>query len=195
MAFHRDSHRAVLERRRIFKGRRNRPRVRGAALLLSAAIALPVIAAVAVPSNLFGSAPTSREWRAEAHAIRIVDGETIGLGDKIVRLAGVAAPTRGEDCRGRAGEVFDCGAASAAALMRLVSGRPVTCRIVGQDGFGRGLGQCDAAGADLNRSLVRGGFAIASNGALRSDESLARDAAQGLWANGAGAPSTWRLRD
>ena len=91
--------------------------MRGAALLLSAAIALPVIAAVGLPSNLFGSAPTSREWYAEANAIRIVDGETIGLGDKIVRLAGVAAPTRGEDCRGRGGEVFDCGAASAAALM------------------------------------------------------------------------------
>ncbi len=156
---------------------------------------MPIIAAVAVPSSLFGSAPTSREWHAEASAIRIVDGETIGLGDKVVRLAGVSAPSRGEDCRGGSGQVFDCGAASAAALMRLVSGRRISCRIVGQDGFGRGLGQCDAAGADVNRTLVRGGFAVATSGALRDEEISARRTSQGLWAHGTGAPSAWRLRD
>lgn len=185
----------MLERRRIFKGRRNRPRFRGAALVLSAAIAAPVVLAVALPSNLFGSAPTDRNWRAEANAIRIVDGETLGLGERIVRLDGVAAPARGEACRSSAGESFDCGGAAAAALTRLVAGHAVACRIVGQDGFGRGLGQCDAAGADLNRALVGGGFAVATTSALRSQEAAARRAAQGLWAHGAGAPTTWRTRD
>ncbi len=166
-----------------------------AAIILTAAIALPLIAAVGLPSSLFGSAPTSREWHAEANAIRIVDGETIGLGDRVVRLAGIAAPSRGEDCRRGSGEVFDCGAASTAALMRLVSGRNLSCRIVGQDGFGRGLGQCEAAGADVNRALVRGGFAVSTTSALRSEEDAARRSAQGLWANAAGAPDTWRQRD
>lgn len=185
----------MLERRRIFKGRKTRPRLRGAALLLTAAIAAPVVLGVALPSNLFGSAPTDRHWRAEANAIRIVDGETIGLGERIVRLDGVAAPARGEACRAASGEAFDCGGAAAAALTRLVAGRPVACRIVGQDGFGRGLGQCDAAGADLNRALVGGGFALATTSGLRSQETAARITAQGLWANGAGAPLTWRTRN
>lgn len=185
----------MLERRRIFKGRKARPRFRGAALLLSAAIAAPVVLGVALPSNLFGSAPTDRNWRAEANAIRIVDGETIGLGERIVRLDGVAAPARGEACRAASGEAFDCGGASAAALTRLVAGRPVACRIVGQDAFGRGLGQCDAAGSELNRALVVGGYAIATTNALRSQEGAARRTAQGLWANGAGAPPTWRARN
>lgn len=169
--------------------------MRGAAVLLSAAVAAPVLLAVALPSNLFGSAPADREWRADRGAIRIVDGETLGLGDRIVRLSGVAAPTRGEACRTRAGDAFDCGAAAAAALTRLVDGRDVTCRIVGRDGFGRGLGQCSVAGADINRALVRGGFAVASSGALRGDEAVARDAAQGLWSHGSGAPAAWRVRD
>jgi endonuclease YncB( thermonuclease family) len=185
----------VLERRRIFKGRRTRPRFRGAALLVTAAVALPVVLAVALPSNLFGSAPTDRNWRAEANAIRIVDGETIGLGERIVRLDGVAAPARGETCRAASGEVFDCGGAAAAALTRLVAGRPVACRIVGQDGFGRGLGQCDAAGADLNRALVGGGFAVATSGTLRGNEAAARQSAQGLWAHGTGGPQAWRGRN
>lgn len=169
--------------------------MRGAAMLLSAAVAAPLLLAVGLPTNLFGSGTTDRQWRAEDSAIRIVDGETIGLGDKIVRLAGISAPMRGETCRSGAGEAFDCGAAAAAALTRLVAGQAVTCRIVGQDGFGRGLGQCEAAGADLNRAQVSGGFALASSGALRGPENAAREAASGLWAHGAGAPPGWRLRD
>jgi endonuclease YncB( thermonuclease family) len=184
----------VLERRRIFKGRRSRPRFRGAALVLTAAIAAPVVLGVALPSNLFGSAPADRAWRADGPAIRIVDGETIGLGERIVRLDGIAAPARGETCRNAAGEPFDCGGAATAALTRLVAGRAVTCRIVGQDGFGRGLGQCDTAGNDLNRSLVSGGFAVATTGALRSHEAAARHGAQGLWAHAGGMPPAWRSR-
>ena len=185
----------MLERRRIFKGRRARPRFGRAALLLTAAIATPVVLGVALPSNLFGSAPSDRSWRAEAPAIRIVDGETIGLGERIVRLDGVAAPARGDACRSPTGESFDCGGAAAAALTRLVAGQAVNCRIVGQDSFGRGLGQCQAAGADLNRALVGGGFAVATSNALRSQEAMARQAGQGLWANGAGAPAAWRARN
>lgn len=169
--------------------------MRGAALLLTLAIATPVVLAVALPSNLFGSAPSDRQWQAESAAIRIVDGETIGLGDKMVRLAGIAAPARGDACRSAAGEAFDCGAAATAALTRLLAGKDVSCRIVGRDGFGRGLGQCSANGADINRALVRGGFAVASSSALRGYETTARQNAQGLWAHGAGAPATWRIRD
>jgi endonuclease YncB( thermonuclease family) len=163
-------------------------------LLLTAAVGMPVVLSVVLPSNLFGSAPTDRHWRAEAQAVRIVDGETIGLGERIVRLDGVAAPSRGDACRTASGSEFDCGSAAAAALMRLVSGRAVACRIVGQDGFGRGLGQCDASGVDLSRALVGGGFAVATDSALRSHEAAARQGAQGLWANGAGTPTAWRAR-
>lgn len=169
--------------------------MRGAALLLSAAIATPLVLAVALPSNLFGSAPTDRQWRAEASEIRIVDGETLGLGERVIRLAGIAAPARGEACRGRSGDAFDCGGAATAALTRLVTGRPVSCRIVGQDSFGRGLGECEAGGTDLGRSLVGGGFAVATAAELRGPEAAARDGGRGLWAHPAGAPAAWRNRD
>ncbi|MBR0671477.1 thermonuclease family protein [Neoroseomonas soli] len=167
----------------------------GAALLLSAAIATPLILAVVLPSNLFGSAPTDRRWEAEAGEVRIIDGETLGLGERVVRLAGVAAPTRGEACSGRSGDAFDCGGAATAALTRLVTGHPVACRIVGQDGFGRGLGECVAGGTDLGRTLVGGGFALATASALRAPEVAARDGGRGLWAHPAGAPAAWRNRD
>jgi endonuclease YncB( thermonuclease family) len=184
----------VLERRRIFKGRRTRPRIRGAALLISAAVATPLLVALGLPTNLFGSAPADREWRAEATDIRVIDGETLALGERVVRLSGIAAPMRGDRCQQADGQSFDCGGASAAVLMRLVGGRTVTCRITGRDAFGRGVGQCEANGLDLGRTLVGGGFAVATGGAMRHAELTARQGDRGLWANRGGMPQDWRSR-
>lgn len=169
--------------------------MRGAALLISAAAAAPLLIALGLPTNLFGSAPADREWHAAAADIRIVDGETLALGDRVVRLSGIAAPMRGETCRRPDGEGFDCGGASAAALMRLVDGRPVSCRITGRDAFGRGVGHCEANGADLGRTLVGGGFAVATGSAMRTAEATARHGERGLWANRAGLPQEWRGRE
>lgn len=169
--------------------------MRGAALLISAAVATPLLIALGLPTNLFGSAPADREWRSDAADIRVVDGETLALGERVVRLAGIAAPMRGGSCQRADGQGFDCGGASAAALMRLVNGHVVTCRITGRDGFGRGLGQCEARGLDLGRTLVMGGFAIATMGAMRNAELSARQGERGLWASRAGLPQDWRGRE
>lgn len=185
----------MLERRRIFKGRRTRPRLRGAAILILTAVVTPLVVALGLPSSLFGSAPADRQWQADAPDIRIVDGETLALGDRIVRLSGMAAPMRGERCQRADGAAFDCGAAATAALTRLVAGRAVSCRIVGRDGFGRGIGQCEANGTDLAGSLVGDGFAVATGGALRASERAARAGDRGFWAHRAGAPQDWLGRE
>ncbi|MBR0651646.1 thermonuclease family protein [Roseomonas terrae] len=169
--------------------------MRGAALLISAAVAVPLLVALGLPANLFGSGPADWHWQAEASDIRVVDGETLALGDRVVRLAGIAAPMRGEACRRADGERFDCGGASAAALMRLVDGRPVSCRITGRDAFGRGVGQCESNGTDLSRMLVGNGFAVATGSAMRSAEATARQGDRGLWASRTGAPMDWHGRE
>ena len=185
----------MLERRRIFSGRKRGPRIGRAAIAVTAVIATPVLFAVALPTSLFGSATPDHVWRAPASSVRIVDGETIGLGDRVVRLAGIDAPARGDACRSARGDAFDCGAAAAAALARLVVGRDLSCRIVGNDDFGRGLGECDAAGAEVNSAMVRDGFALSRSSALGAEEFAARREARGLWAHGAGSPPGWRARD
>jgi endonuclease YncB( thermonuclease family) len=169
--------------------------MRGAALLVSSAVALPLVIALGLPSNLFGSAPADRQWAADAPDIRIVDGETLALGERVVRLTGLSAPTRGDRCQRLDGQAFDCGGQATAALTRMVAGRAVSCRIVGRDGFGRGIGECEANGLDLGERLVEDGYAIATGSALRTAEVAARRAGRGLWAYGAGAPQEWRGRD
>lgn len=145
--------------------------------------------AVALPSDIFGSAHRGEEVRADNAAVRVVDGETLALDGQVLRLAGVRAPSRGQVCHDVAGRDYDCGAAAAAALARLIAGRDVTCRIQGRDGMGRPLGLCRAGGADLNASLVADGFVLAGAGAaaLQSLEAMARDSRRGLWATAADA--------
>jgi endonuclease YncB( thermonuclease family) len=160
-----------------------------------AVIATPLLLAVALPTSLLGSAPREHLWHTPAAAVRIVDGETIGLGDRVVRLAGIEAPPRGASCHTARGEAFDCGAASAAALARLLAGQDVSCRIIGKDDFGRGLGKCAAGGTEVNRAMVQAGFARARHRDLREEEDAARRDARGLWAHGPGLPPDWRAGD
>lgn len=181
------------EPRRIFKGRQISPRFGGSGLGIACAVIAALFLGFGLPSNLFGSAPADRPITADPAQIRVFDGETLGLGDRIIRLSGIAAPARGEACGGDVSRA-DCGAAAAAALARLVHGQTITCRIEGHDGFRRGLGRCTAGGRDVNAAMVESGYALASVSVLRPLEVAARDGRQGLWADASQMPADWRRR-
>jgi endonuclease YncB( thermonuclease family) len=155
------------------------------------------LAALGLPGSLLGSAPRQQEWRAEAAEIRIVDGETLRLGDRTVRLYGLEAPERGERCADAGGRAFDCGAAAADALSRLVAGNGLSCAVHGRDRFGRALGLCAAGPTDLNTALVSAGWALGDAQAvpaLGTAEDAARRGGRGLWAAGFAQPGAWRGR-
>jgi len=151
---------------------------------------------IGLPSNLMGLAPREQHWAAAAPDIRVVDGDTLRLGDRTLRLHGLEAPERGQACADAAGRGFDCGAAAAEALARLVAGRDLACRVQGRDRFGRALGICASGGIEVNAALVSAGWAVAGGARqaeLASVEAAARDAGRGLWA-GTTAPEAWRRR-
>jgi endonuclease YncB( thermonuclease family) len=145
--------------------------------------------AVALPSDIFSAGPRGEELRAANAAVRVVDGETLALDGQVLRLAGIRAPGRGQLCHDVAGRDYDCGAAAAAALARLIAGRDVTCRVQGRDAMGRPLGLCRAGGAELNASMVADGWVLAAAtvAALQPLEAAAREARRGLWATAADA--------
>ena len=149
-----------------------------------------------VPADLFGSAPPEENWAAEAVAVRVVDGDTLRLGERTLRLAGLRSPERGQTCTTAHGVGFDCGAAATGALARLLRGLDLICRVQGRDAFGRALGRCQAGGMDANAALVGAGWALAApdSPALEEAEAAARAAQRGLWSHPAGAPESWRSR-
>lgn len=173
----------MLPRRRIFRPAPSARRLGGAFAVFAIAGLTTLVLAIGLPTNLFGSAPREQEWSAGFADIRIIDGETLRLGDRVLRLANLDAPERGQNCRDAGGARFDCGDAAAAALARLIGGRDVVCRMSGRDSFGRGLGTCRAGGLELNAGLVAGGYAAADGAGLRPMEREARSASRGLWAD------------
>jgi endonuclease YncB( thermonuclease family) len=126
-------------------------------------------------------APPSRHISAPAGALAVLDGDTLRVGDQVLRLDGIAAPVRGSACRS-SGQDVDCGTASANALASLVRGKGVDCGITGHDDHGRPLGDCQAGGVGLSEALVRDGWARAQTASLRQSEDAARAAGRGIWA-------------
>lgn len=185
----------MLPRRRIFRPAQSPRRLHGLLVVIGLAAIGTLLFGVGLPGNLLGSAPREQSWSAVPADVRVLDGETLRLGDRTLRLRGLDAPDRGESCRTAGGAGFDCAAASADALARLIAGRTLTCEVQGSDSFGRGLGRCAAGGVDVNLAMVAAGFAVAAPGArgtLTAAEQEARTAGRGLWTSG--TPETWRSR-
>jgi endonuclease YncB( thermonuclease family) len=112
----------------------------------------------------------------------IVDGDTIRVGAIPVRLYGIDAPEGRQTCE-RDGKIYGCGQRATQALANLIAGRAVQCEIVGRDTYGRVLAVCTAADIELNRTMVRDGWALAFvkySERYVADESAAEAAKAGL---------------
>ncbi|MEM7544882.1 MAG: thermonuclease family protein [Pseudomonadota bacterium] len=113
--------------------------------------------------------------------VKVIDGDTIDLGDVRYRLAGIDAPERGQRC---GSEAWLCGKTATERLEALVAGRAVWCDGGTNDGRGRLIATCHADGLDLGRVLVREGLAWAYlrySEVYRDDEVAARSEARGIW--------------
>jgi endonuclease YncB( thermonuclease family) len=128
--------------------------------------------------------PATSHVSAAADQLAVLDGDTLRVGEHIVRLEGIIAPARGSVCRGADQTELDCGLAAANALAALVRGRNVECTIQGHDGHGRPVGDCVAAGNKLSIALVQDGWARANAAPLREPEASARAAGRGVWHSG-----------
>jgi endonuclease YncB( thermonuclease family) len=124
--------------------------------------------------------PASTHVAASADSLAVLDGDTMRVGDQVVRLHGIAAPRRGSVCHSGATQV-DCGAAAANALAALVRGRAVDCIVKGHDGQGRPVADCVAHGVGLSEAQVRNGWARAQGAALQASEEAAKAAGRGIW--------------
>ena len=133
------------------------------------------------------AAPAQQELVAPAAQVAVVDGGTLRLNDRVVRLSGVNPPTRGTDC----GTGLDCAVASANALAALLHEDPVACRITGKDSLGRPFAICEASGTELNQAVIAAGWARADDRQpdLLAAEAQARAQHRGAWATMHGA--TW----
>lgn len=135
--------------------------------------------------GLFVAAPAA--WAAPGvieGAARVVDGDTLAVAGRTVRLFGIDAPEAGQTCD-LAGKPMRCGDFATAQLRAAVARDRVSCRVkVEADRHGRPVAMCTAGGRDLGQAMVRAGAAVAYlrySDRYAADEAQARADRRGLW--------------
>ena len=122
---------------------------------------------------------------------RAVDGDSLELDGRRVRLLGIDAPELRQTCE-KAGGTLQCGRRAHAELKFLVSGKQLKCESFGFDRYDRTLAICRAGERDIGAAMVRAGWAI-SYGDYHGEERSARRARAGIWAGEFIEPADWRV--
>ncbi len=118
------------------------------------------------------------EWVGNAQA---VDGQTIAIDGKHLRLAGIQAVTKGPKgfCWDRYYNPNFCDIAARWHLDDLIAYKRVTCSGDQRDDKGVPLVRCAAGDLNLNREMVRAGWATSRE--YQTEEDLARQEKVGMW--------------
>jgi len=122
--------------------------------------------------------------------MRVVDGDSLALGKRRLRLKGIDAPELKQRCS-KGGQEYGCGIEAASFLRRLVGNHQVVCKGEGIDRYGRDLVRCSAGGVELNETMVRSGHAVAFGDYVLA-EAEARSEQAGLWGGEFEPPNQWR---
>lgn len=143
------------------------------------------------------SAPDSAASGRLQGPARLIDGDTVAVGDVVVRLHGIDAPENDQPCVDAGGD-WACGLWARDELGRLIGDGPVTCTVIETDRYGRAVAQCLGSRGDLGAAMVLAGAAVAYRRyslAYVGQEEAARQARRGVWrAEGVGLlmPAEWR---
>ncbi len=136
--------------------------------------------------------PTGLPIAGRAH---VVDGDSLEVAGRRIRLFGIDAPESRQDCRDGRGRFYACGMKARDALASAIGGGAVACTPVGES-YDRDVAICIAGGRDLSETMVRQGHALElaqhSRGRYTAAERDARAGRRGLWAGDFERPAQWR---
>ncbi len=153
-----------------------------AALTLVLAGALPACPGETVDPDLRGIAS-------------VIDGDTIEIHGARIRLNGIDAPESGQLCQDARGTAWRCGQQAALALSDRIGRQVVSCQQTDTDRYGRVVADCFVGRENLNRWMVREGWAVAYrqySTAYIAAEDHARTGQRGIWQGRFDMPWDWR---
>ena len=134
---------------------------------------------------------------------KIVDGDSIHIKSYKIRLEGIDAPEMKQKCKKPYLQImfftfqkdYYCGQVSKKKLLQKIGNKSVKCILLGKDRYKRYLAKCFKGTINLNRWMVRNGFAIAYRKYSKLyilDENLAKEEKLGLWGGTFIKPEKWR---
>ena len=126
----------------------------------------------------------------------VIDGDTIRVSRRTIRLSGLDAPELDQVAKHEDGYWYKQGQRVKSELMRVIAGKHVQVQVEGTDKYGRVLGTVLYEDKDVGEWLVRKGYAIAAYGEqYKHVEREARRARRGMWAHAeVHDPRAWRHR-
>lgn len=123
-------------------------------------------------------------WCFAARAeVTAVDGDSLLIDGRRVRLEGIDAPEYNQSCYDAEGRLYECGQKAKEALADMVK-NGVDCRKQTTDIYGRDVSICYAGRVNVNQQLVRDGLAVAYTryyAGFARDEQEARREKKGIW--------------
>ena len=130
--------------------------------------------------------------------LRVIDGDTIIVDNKKVRLFGIDAPEKAQLCKDSRGNNYKCGILASKKLNDLIfssSTKTVNCKNIDKDQYGRLISNCWVDEIFINSWMVRNGWALAYKKYSKEfikEEDEAKIEKSGLWNGQFVEPWNWR---
>lgn len=128
---------------------------------------------------------------------KVIDGDSIIVGNQHVRLSGIDSPDLAQTCRAPNGDVWHCGETAKAELARIIGNEIISCRHVDSDRYGRLIAICHVGEIDIGQAMVNAGYAVAYtkfSDRYSEDEKIARLTRRGIWQSEFVRPDIWRMQ-
>ena len=126
---------------------------------------------------------------------RITDGDTIKILNKRIRLHGIDTPEKKQICI-RNSKEYKCGQEATTALAKKIDRKTVVCKVQNKlDRYKRYVGVCFLGDLNLNKWMVRNGYAVAYRRYSKDyiqEENYAKKNKIGLWSGHFIHPEKWR---
>ena len=129
---------------------------------------------------------------------KVREGDSVQIGGTRIRLGGIDAPSVDQLCLNNSGERWTCGVAARDELIKRADNKVWTCKTSRADRRGRQVARCEVDGEDIQKWMVKNGWALAYvrfSKDYEADEKAAREAKAGMWQGAFIAPWDWRVRN
>ena len=125
----------------------------------------------------------------------ITDGDTIKILNKRIRFHGIDTPEKNQICI-KNSKKYRCGQEATNALIKKINEKTVLCKVQDKlDRYKRYIGVCFLGDINLNKWMVRNGYAVAYRRYSKDyiqDENYAKKNKIGLWSGNFIHPEKWR---
>ena len=125
---------------------------------------------------------------------KVIDGDTIHIGNNKIRLHGIDAPEKKQTCSFE-GKEWNCGQDATFFLSNLINKKSVSCRVNDIDQYKRLVAVCFIDNININQIMIISGWAIAyryySNDFIKEEE-IAKQNKIGIWKGSFEEPYIYR---